>query len=111
MREGKEGKEEGKGRREGKGEGEWKGAWNERRKQERGEGVMRGTGRRMRQGRRVENGKKSGKNGEMISLLMQVERDERNREQADITDHQSQFEMIRNRRARTANHPCSSVLW
>mmetsp|Transcript_40136 Transcript_40136/g.87673 ORF Transcript_40136/g.87673 Transcript_40136/m.87673 type:complete len:489 (-) Transcript_40136:167-1633(-) len=34
---------------------------------------------------------------ELSLIVEQVERDEKNREQADITDHQSQFEMIRNR--------------
>lgn len=34
---------------------------------------------------------------ELTLIVEQVERDEKNREQADITDHQSQFEMIRNR--------------
>mmetsp|Transcript_48469 Transcript_48469/g.113441 ORF Transcript_48469/g.113441 Transcript_48469/m.113441 type:complete len:487 (+) Transcript_48469:103-1563(+) len=34
---------------------------------------------------------------ELTLIIEQVERDEKNREQADITDHQSQFEMIRNR--------------
>merc|ERR1719450_775592 len=34
---------------------------------------------------------------ELTLIVQQVEHDEKNREQADITDHQSQFEMIRNR--------------
>mmetsp|Transcript_30174 Transcript_30174/g.76318 ORF Transcript_30174/g.76318 Transcript_30174/m.76318 type:complete len:487 (-) Transcript_30174:181-1641(-) len=34
---------------------------------------------------------------ELTLIIEQVERDEKNREQADITDYQSQFEMIRNR--------------
>jgi hypothetical protein len=34
---------------------------------------------------------------ELTLIVEQVERDERNREQADMTDHQAQFEMIRNR--------------
>merc|ERR1719183_3369705 len=34
---------------------------------------------------------------ELTLIVEQVERDEKNRETADITDHQSQFEMIRNR--------------
>jgi len=34
---------------------------------------------------------------ELTLIVDQVERDEKNREQADLTDHQSQFEMIRNR--------------
>jgi sulfur relay (sulfurtransferase) DsrC/TusE family protein len=34
---------------------------------------------------------------ELMIIVEQVEKDEKNREQADITDHQSQFEMIRNR--------------
>merc|ERR1719504_368449 len=34
---------------------------------------------------------------ELTLIVEQVERDEKNREQADITDHQAQFEMIRNR--------------
>jgi hypothetical protein len=34
---------------------------------------------------------------ELTLIVEQVERDEKNREQADLTDHQSQFEMIRNR--------------
>mmetsp|Transcript_39077 Transcript_39077/g.83239 ORF Transcript_39077/g.83239 Transcript_39077/m.83239 type:complete len:488 (-) Transcript_39077:161-1624(-) len=34
---------------------------------------------------------------ELTIIVEQVEKDEKNREQADITDHQSQFEMIRNR--------------
>merc|ERR1719277_1804227 len=34
---------------------------------------------------------------ELTLIVEQVERDGKNREQADITDHQSQFEMIRNR--------------
>merc|ERR1719335_2105076 len=34
---------------------------------------------------------------ELISIVQQVEDHEKNRKQADITDHQSQFEMIRNR--------------
>merc|ERR1719272_1458910 len=34
---------------------------------------------------------------ELTLIVEQVDRDERNREQADITDHQAQFEMIRNR--------------
>merc|ERR1719265_1026920 len=34
---------------------------------------------------------------ELTLIVQQVEHDEKNREQADITDHQAQFEMIRNR--------------
>jgi hypothetical protein len=34
---------------------------------------------------------------ELTLIVEQVERDEKHREQADITDHQSQYEMIRNR--------------
>merc|ERR1711974_72358 len=34
---------------------------------------------------------------ELTLIVEQVERDEKNREQADITDHLSQFEFIRNR--------------
>jgi len=34
---------------------------------------------------------------ELTLIVEQVEKDEKNREQADLTDHQSQFEMIRNR--------------
>merc|ERR1719221_2369475 len=34
---------------------------------------------------------------ELTLIVQQVEHDEKNREQADLTDHQSQFEMIRNR--------------
>merc|ERR1740121_3193242 len=34
---------------------------------------------------------------ELTLIIEQVERDEKNREQADITEYQSQFEMIRNR--------------
>merc|ERR550525_837510 len=34
---------------------------------------------------------------ELTIIVDQVERDEQNREQADTTDHQSQFEMIKNR--------------
>mmetsp|Transcript_39078 Transcript_39078/g.83241 ORF Transcript_39078/g.83241 Transcript_39078/m.83241 type:complete len:488 (-) Transcript_39078:75-1538(-) len=34
---------------------------------------------------------------ELAIIVEQVEKEEKNREQADITDHQSQFEMIRNR--------------
>lgn len=34
---------------------------------------------------------------ELILIVEQVEKEEKNREQADITDHQSQVEMIRNR--------------
>jgi len=34
---------------------------------------------------------------ELTLIVQQVEHDERNREQADVTDHQAQFEMIRNR--------------
>merc|ERR1712070_118717 len=34
---------------------------------------------------------------ELTLIVQQVEQDEKNREQADITDHQAQFEMIRNR--------------
>lgn len=33
---------------------------------------------------------------ELVLIVEQVERDEKNREQADITDHQAQFEMIKN---------------
>jgi len=34
---------------------------------------------------------------ELALIVEQVERDEKNREQADITDHQSQFELIKNK--------------